>query len=836
MSNHSTEQNETPQEDYTEDQASINYSAFSLKALEFPKLQGELVRLAETEQARESLQELSPSTDIHWIRNELKCVDEAKNIIERGISISFSGLSDIRPSLNRSKVVGSSLATEDFLEIIYHLRTHHNIRKILDRERGQLPLIYKRTRSLVPITELEQAVERTISPEGRVRDNASKELAKIRQQLAVVQVDIRRKLDSLISSLGSKGYIQGETYTIRDGRYVLPLKSENFRKIKGIVHDRSATGGTTFVEPAAVVDLGNEYRSLELAERDEVLRILRELTDKVREHRDDIHTNLEMVSLLDTIWAKAKLAEKLDAYEPKINTEGHIRIVQGRHPLLVLADERTVVPLTLELGKKHTCLVISGPNAGGKSVAMKCVGLCCAMAACGMHVPVLPGTELPIFEDYFVVIGDQQSLADDLSTFTAHATRIKEIILYANRDCLVLVDEIGAGTDPQEGASLSIAVLEKLAKRRILTIVTTHHGELKAFAHENSNCENGSMAFDTGTFEPTYQFHPNLPGSSYALDIARRVGFPKYVISRARAILGEERTQLEDLIADLSNKVRKYETLVAGQEKISTDFNELEDIYQKKLARLKDREKQIKRKAKDGVQEVINEARKQIEHLVKEIKEKEASKESIKSAHAGLRALSQKYKDPHVNAPAPKLPQESNGQPKRKRRKVARIKQAINKNNSLDHPFKKPEVGDWVEIDDSKTKGEIMEMSANGDRACVVLGSIQLWINVDRLTVTRSEGQQNKKQTYTAPRKQVPLELDLRGLEVEPALEKVDRYIYDGLSSGRNELSIIHGKGKGILSQAVRDYLKKQKIVDSFRFGEQGEGDYGVTIVKLKKK
>lgn len=802
----------------------------SLDSLEFPRLRSELVNLAQTDPARERLADLKPSTDLYWIRDELKRTDEIKGLIDSGSSFGSGGLTDIRKILKCVKVLGSMLTASDMLSILHHLRVHHTTRRTLDSEQNRMPLTFRISKPLQSLKHLEVIIEEAITPEGTIRDGASKELGRIRRDFAALQIEIRKRITSLAARLAKQGFLQNESFTIRDGRYVLPIKAESFRKVKGIVHDRSSTGGTIFIEPTSVIDLGNEFRALELAERDEIQRILREITGKIALDENAIEINISVMTILDCLWAKARLAEMLDAYPPTVLPGGNIQLLKARHPLLVLADERKVVPLDLDLGKDYTCLIISGPNAGGKSVALKCTGLICVMAACGLHVPALPGTEIPLFDNFYAVIGDQQSISDDLSTFSAHTLHIKEILEFADKKSLVLVDEIGSGTDPQEGSSLSIAALEQLALRKIPTIVTTHHGVLKAFAHTTDGCTNGSMAFDTKTFQPTYRFQPNLPGSSYALDIASRVGLPKEIIDRAREILGRERTQLDDLIQDLTEKLRRYEKLVVGQEKQEAENFAMEAAWTQKMERLKTRENEIKKRMNHEVQAVVGVARREIEKLIREIRESEASKDSIKAAQEGLKNISamKGFDIPEIEIEEPPgISNEDNWKSEKPRRKKP-------KGRTEEGFVSKPlGIGDWVAIDGAKSRGEITAFTSNGARACVVIGSIQLWINTDRLSYADPPEETNSIRVFaTIPN--VPLELDLRGLDVQEAIQRTDRYLTDGASTARTELGIIHGKGKGILSSEIRKFLKNHNCVESFRFGEHGEGDYGVTIVKLK--
>jgi len=797
----------------------------SLQALEFPQLRQYLSGLAESEEATQRLNTLRPSSEKGWVKEELIRVDEIKGLVETGVKFPGIGLPDIAKFLSRASIVGAVLGAEEINHILHHLRVHRNLRRILDHDRKRIPNVYRVTRSIKPMRGLEEQIEKIITPEAAIRDRASTLLAKIRKDINVIQNDLRRKISGIAARYARLGVLSGDTFTLRDGRYVLPINSGAMGKIKGIIHDRSASGGTMFIEPSSVVPIGNELRSKELAERDEIRRILALLSEEIRLNLPQIENNMSAVISLDCLWAKAFLSVKLDAVPATLVDSNILRIFKGRHPLLVLAKERDVVPLDFELGEDWICLVISGPNAGGKSVALKTIGLLSVMTACGLHIPALPGTEIPMYENFQAVIGDEQSISDDLSTFSAHMVRLKGIMLEANTKTLVLVDEIGTGTDPQEGASLSVAVLNRLISAKVPTVVTTHHGILKAFANSTDGCTNGSMAFDQKTLTPTYRFNPHLPGSSYALEIARRVGISEDVIAEARGVLGEDRTKLDDLIIDLTEKARKYESLLSGQQDKTTSSENVVKRYQEKLKRLEAIEKDLKKRAKQKIQAVERAGRKRIETLVREIQEEKASRRSILTAQQKLKTF---VKDENYDEITDVIDEEI--QSELETESVA-DKRA---DAELIDTGKSPERGDWVMIDDSTSKGEVMEVSTRQRRVCVAVGSVQLWINFDRVWVVGPPAPPAKMVVFNKL-PDVPFELDVRGLDAVEALEQVDRYLFDGAATNREKLGIIHGKGAGVLSKSVRKLLHKHKVVDSYRFGEYGEGDYGVTIVTLKK-
>ncbi|MCF7809902.1 Smr/MutS family protein [bacterium] len=814
----------------------------TIEALEFNQIREYLANSAESEAGREILSVIKPSSSIEWVRSELKRVDEVRRFFDRGGSIASGGLKDLRSILKKSAVRSSVLSIDDLLSLLEHLRVHSRIRKTLNRERETLPAVYRLTSTLQPISSLEDQLARTITPEATIRDDATPELARLRKA-AVMQLNLMRsKLTAMLPRLIKQGVLREQSFSVRDGRYVLPVRSDSLPKVKGIIHDRSASGGTLFVEPAIMITLGNELRSIELAERDEVRRILLQLSDKVRDNLDVIQENLRVMTVLDCICAKAGFAVKIDAYVPDITENGVIKILGGCHPLLLLRDQRKVVPLTLELGVDFTTLVISGPNSGGKSVALKCIGLLCLMTACGIPIPALPGTSIPLFKTIQADIGDQQSIRDDLSTFTAHAAKLKEIVETANHNTLVLIDEIGAGTDPQEGSSLSIAALEELTSKGVPTIVTTHHGALKAFAHSTEKCANGSMEFNLKTFEPTFRFQPNMPGSSYALAIASRVGLSDKLIERAKDVLGADHTRVEDLIVSLTEKVQHYESLLVDEDKQARSTKALEDAYREKIERLKTREKEFKHKAREEIEDLIKEARRTVEAVVKEIRENQADKDSILKAHEQVEKLKDIVKEKTKRRRKKNIDKitSSDDLKTKSKGKKKKISSSERKNQPTELYGKTPEIGDTVKLDESASTGEITAISSKGDKVCVAVGAVQLWVAKNRVTVMSgkvpdSNSGKSSVKMVTLPKKtDVPLELDIRGYTVEEALIEVDKYIYDGRAQGRTKLGIIHGKGTGALTHAVREALGKHTLVESFRFGEHGEGDFGVTVVSLK--
>lgn len=786
------------------------------EALEFPQLLNILQRYGESRYARERIRNLKPLSSVEEVTRELQRVEEMRYLQRQSGGFPGGGLMDLEPLLSRVKAQGSRLDGDELWGIALNLRVHSQVRKLLDREQSHFPLLYHLSSNLTPLPALEETIARAIHPDGSVKENASPQLQRIRKEMSALQETIRGRLNGIIAKWSRLGVLREPTFTIREGRYVLPIRSDAMGKVKGIIHDRSSTGGTLFVEPAALIDLGNDLRSWELAERDEIDRILKELTAKVRENLPQLEENYRIMGELDLLWAKALLAERWEGVSPLIREGLPLRLVGCRHPLLYLSGDREVVPLDLELGTKFTTLVISGPNAGGKTVALKTVGLLCLIALCGIPIPGKPGCEIPLFKEIIADIGDQQSILDDLSTFTARVQRMKEILHRATPQSLVLIDELGAGTDPQEGSALSIAFLEELTSQGVPTIVTTHHSALKAFAHTTPGCANGSMEFDGENFRPTYRFIPEVPGSSFGLVIAQRYGLPQRVVERSRQIMGEKASRVEELSVSLSQEIARYRLLSReaqeAKERWEKEYQQMQQHWEE--VRLK--EKTLRQRGEAQFQALLKEARSTIERTVKQLRESGASKAAITAAHQTLKEIatqvSEQMEIPLIEVPPPSPPP-SPTEP---------------------IPDREPEVGDWVMVDD-QSLGQVKALAAKKERILVTLGGVGIWLNKERVRVVQPPHHAPKPLPgFKLP--QAPLELDVRGLDPPVALERLDRYLSDSYAAGRTRVGIIHGKGTGALARHIHHFLKNHPLVSRFRFGEYGEGDYGVTIAELKEE
>lgn len=786
----------------------------TLDVLEFSKVKELVASYSLSILGRENILQLIPLANIDLIRRDLAFVNEFIDLLSFGDPLPLRGIKDIRVGLHNCQFEGAVLESNAFLDILDTLVTSRNIKAYFISRKAKYPLSYDIIEGIQVHQELEEEIQKTIDPAGKVKNSASLKLGRIRRELEAARSSLREKLESILDGLPSD-VVQDRIITIREGRYVIPIRDGQRGRLKGIIHDRSDSGATVFVEPLATLDQNNLIRRLELEEKKEIERILRELTGQVRKVSGEIQRNLEILSKLDALYAKASYAINFKAVVPNLNEEGQIYLRTARHPLLVwkrraAKAENDVVPLDIELGRNFDVLVITGPNAGGKTVALKTVGLLSLMVQAGLPIPTDPNSDLSVFKKIYADIGDEQSIENDLSTFSSHMKQIVEIVKQADRDTLVLLDEVGAGTDPDEGSALAAAVLKALRDRYVRTIATTHHGVLKIFAHEQNGMENGSMQFDLATLQPTFTFRLGVPGSSYAFEIAERFGLPHNIIESASQQVGPKAKKLEVLLADLENVYHKAEEennllkdARALQEKLANDYKE-------KLEEFQQEEKKLKREALEGSKKILAEANAIIEHTVAEIKRNQANSDSIKWAKESVRALKSEIED--------------------KIETIQEIKSQPPDTEKL-HP------NDIVWVESFGREGRIVDIKSGTNRAKVQMGGLLMEVRLSQLRLI--EGAQYKtKQKVFIPVSSVPIdsistELDLRGMTFDEASMILDKYLDEVYLARINEVTIIHGKGTGVLREKVNNFLKNHPRVHSQRLGAWNEGGSGVTIVQL---
>lgn len=792
----------------------LNQDITSLQQLEFPKLLEKLAELLATPFGADKLRELNFSRKRPEVENALGEVREMLGLIEAGHHIPLSGYSDFRPQLDKTRPLDAFLEPEALLEIQSNLQLMGALGGFFNTQQENAPLLNRYARGIHYHRKLANEIEAKIDRNGEIFDNASAELRQIRIKIRSLGAEQTRALKKVQQRYSE--FSQDDIITLRDGRLVLGILPSFVNQVNGIVHGTSSTGATVFVEPMETLKISNEIQNLRIKERTEIIKVLRYLTAMVREVREDIFYGLENVAYLDLIYAKARLAMALDAHAPVITEKPCIRIDQGRHPLLVLKQgQENVVPLSLRLGEPTHTILITGPNAGGKTVSMKTIGLLLLMTQMGMLIPADPESEIPLLENILVDIGDRQSLEQDLSTFSAHVVRLKEVVEQAGRNSLVLLDEAGTGTDPREGAALAIAILNMLNERQVLTVATTHHGELKAYAHRQPGVENASMEFDLETLQPTYRLRLGVPGSSYAIEIARRYGLPETLIQAARAYIGEEKDRLDDLILEMEQRLQRYEK---DSSQLSIKLSEAEamrNLYQRQLEQMKQQKNELKRQAVEEAQQIVKDANALIERTVREIRESGAARDTIKTAKDAVRRQKSSLEKMRPKA----------------------------KSRTSPTPTAALSPGDIVWVESLNEEGELLDAPNGNKKVRVLIGNVTMSLEVSGL---RKSGKASLEapvaksvsgaEVDRAGSVAVGPELDVRGLDAEAAITATDRYLNQVWESDWEEVRIVHGKGTGVLRQRINQYLAKDRRVAEKRLGKWGEGDTGVTVVRLNKK
>lgn len=799
-------------------------SEFSLQPLEFDKIKEQLLRYILTDMASERIESLAPLHDFDTIEKNLNELVEMSDLLKYDDAFPIDQLRDVRDSFRKLGTLGIFLNPDQFNQVLFTLQTTRKIKSYIKNRGDKYPLLFKLTEPLQNYSDIEDAISSAIDEHGEVKNNASSRLKQIRRDLETKSSHIRKKLESLSRQFASEGYSQDALVTMRGGRMVIPVKEEYKNIVKGFIHDESSSGQTVFIEPAEVLELNNELRKLAMDETREIERILLQIADVIRPHLDTLKCAMEILGDIEFLYVRGRFANFLNGVKPHLNETGHLHIKQGLHPLLFLkelnklpADRRGVVPLDLELGSPPNSgrtLIISGPNAGGKTVALKTIGLFALMNQSGLLIPCAIGTHLSVFDQVFADIGDDQSIENDLSTFSSHVQHLSEMVNKVTRKSLILIDEIGSGTDPKEGSSLAIAILDYFNRKQAVSIVTTHHGELKAFAHDTDGIENGSMEFDHETLQPTYVFRPKIPGSSYAFEISKRIGLQSDIIEKAKEISGTEILRLENLIQELQTRIKRYDTLFAELNRERSGLEGLTKLYDDRIKDLKTKERNLKQKSLEETQKALQEANKKIEAAIQEIRLSNADKETIRKSRNLIR---------DENA---FVQTELNG-----------IKEIDI--SPLEHPDELHK-GDKVFIPSMGVEATVLESPDDSSHVLLGVGSISIKINTNLLSNTKTE---SEKKSETLPRQHINWntediknQIDLRGLTAEEAIYEVDAYLTDVLVLGFKEVTLVHGKGDGILRKKIGAFLKRDPRVRNYRLGQWGEGDTGVTVVEIKSE
>lgn len=781
-----------------------------LKTLEYNKITERLENYAYSDYAKELCRNLMPLSDMEEIRqHQAQTSDAYRRIVQKG-SISFSGIRDIRASFQRLKV-GSVLGMGELLAVSSLLETTNRVKTFSRSDTTDLPddTLDGLFAKLEPLTPLNHELTRCIISEEEMADEASPALKDIRRSMQTANERIHSQLNSMVNSQSTKGYLQETVVTMRNGRYCIPVKQEYRGQVPGMIHDQSSSGSTLFIEPMAVVKLNNDLKELSIKEQEEIERILAILSNQTADYMEEILENFRILTKLDFIFAKALLSKDMKGSEPKFNNQGNLVLKQARHPLL---DPKKVVPSNIHLGGDFDLLVVTGPNTGGKTVSLKTVGLLSLMGQAGLHIPAFEGSELAVFEEIYADIGDEQSIEQSLSTFSSHMTNIVKILEKADTNSLVLFDELGAGTDPTEGAALATAILSFLHHQGIRTMATTHYSELKVFALSTSRVENACCEFDIETLRPTYRLLIGIPGKSNAFAISGKLGLPDYIIEDARQRVTEQDVEFEDLIADLENSKR---TIEKEQEEIAAYKEKVEQLKQqleKKQERFEEQKERMIREANEEARRVLQEAKEYADETIRMFQKGMTGKEMERQRTKLREKINQKNETLSV-------------------KKTASIKKK-------EHKASEFHIGDAVRVLSMGVNGTVSTLPNSKGDLFVQMGILRSQLNIRDLelidetvitgpSISRSSAGKIKMSKSAS----ISPEINLIGKMVDEAISELDKYLDDAYLAHLTQVRVVHGKGTGALRKAVHEHLRRMRNVKEYHLGEYGEGDAGVTIV-----
>ncbi|WP_047985031.1 endonuclease MutS2 [Ornithinibacillus californiensis] len=774
-----------------------------LRVLDYQKVIDRLTQRAQTSIGKDLASKIKPSTNLEEVNRLQEETDEASQVIRLNIPVPLGGIFDIRPSLKRS-VIGGVLSTSECLDVANTIYGGRQLKDFIDGLDEELSILKELVEGITPLRNLELQIKSCIDDHGHVMDSATEKLRGIRSSIRTHESRIREKLESYTRT--KSNMLSDAIVTIRNDRYVLPVKHEYRGAVGGIVHDQSASGQTLFMEPKAVVDLNNQLQELYAKEKQEIDRILRELSQSIAEEEFFLSENVRILAIVDYMFARANLASEMKASRPTMNDQGIIKMQQARHPLIEM-DE--VVANDIEIGSEYTSIVITGPNTGGKTVTLKMVGLCTLMAQSGLQVPALDGCEMAVFEHVFADIGDEQSIEQNLSTFSSHMTNIVDILNHVDDKTLVLFDELGAGTDPQEGAALAMSILDEVVSRNARVIATTHYPELKAYGYNRENVINASMEFDVQSLQPTYRLLIGVPGRSNAFEISKRLGLDQTIIERAKSHIGVDSKSVENMIASLEKSKTQAEREYEEAHKVLLESEKLRKEMEEEWERFENKRETLYKKAEEKAEKALSKAREEAEIIVSEIRKMKTDAklkehewiEAKKMLEEAQPSLSSKQKDKNVQHTS----------------------------------TQELSPGDEIKLLTLNQNGTVIE-KVNEHEYLVQVGIMKVKVKKSDLLLVGKP-----KQTYQKPlatvkgsNYHVPLELDLRGERFEDALLKLEKYVDDATLAGYPKVFIIHGKGTGALRKGVQDFVKKHPSIASSRPGAAGEGGSGVTVIEFR--
>lgn len=802
----------------------------SLRLLEYNKILTMLTDFATSPMAKKRCDRLKPQRDIATINALQEETRDALLRLHRQGNVSFTGLTDIGASIKRLEVKGA-LTARELLDVAALLSTAQNVRKYGDgsdlantvtarnadgdEQVCRYDSLTERFNQLVPLEHISSEIRRCILAEDEIADDASSKLKSIRRNIKLANDRIHQQLSKLLQNEATKDKLQDSLITMRNGRYCVPVKQEYRSQVPGMIHDQSGSGSTLFIEPMAVVNLNNEIKELANEELIEIENILEDLSLRAAEVVEDISYDMSVLTELDFIFARAKFARSYNGSQPTFNTDGIIDIRGGRHPLL---EKHSVVPVDIRLGEDYNLLIVTGPNTGGKTVSLKTLGLFTLMGQAGLHIPALEGSRLAVFDDVFADIGDEQSIEQSLSTFSSHMSNVVYIVNHASANTLCLFDELGGGTDPVEGAALAIAILNFLKNMGARCMATTHYSELKTYALSTDGVENASCEFDVASLKPTYKLMIGVPGKSNAFAISSKLGLPDYIITSAREQLDNDAVDMETLIADLEKSKRSIEEDKKAIEEYKAEADALKKRLQEKESELTAKKSEILQKAREEARDIVEEAKEVADQTIRDYNKwrsnpNKADMRTMEEKRGRLRDKIKDYNKAGVsNTPA----------------------------RTSNHKAKDFHIGDAVEVISMNAKGTVTSLPDSKGIVTVQMGILSsklpisdLIILQDKGFVTEAERSRTKSRSITGKAMTFSPELNVMGKTVDEAIMEIDKYLDDAVLSHMNKVTIIHGKGTGALRKGIHQYLKKHPLVKSFRAGEFGEGEYGVTIVEL---
>lgn len=787
----------------------------TLKILEYNKIIDMLREQAGSDLTKGIISELEPFDDVREIKEKQTETTEAVRLINHKGLLPVGGFYDIGEAVSLARK-GGTLSMAQLLKVLANMKTADRIVTFLKGDVPEIPTITSIAELIVVHKNLAEEIDRCIISEDEMADNASPDLRRIRRSIARQNDAVKSRINRILNSGDNKKVLQDSIVTVRNGRYVIPVKQEHRGSVPGIVHDQSGSGATLFIEPQPIVELNNELRQLELDEQAEINRILKELSEGVSESYHDLKNNQELMVQLDLFMAKGRLSAAMNGEEPKISEEGIMDIRGARHPLI---DEKKVVPIDIRIGEDYSTLVITGPNTGGKTVTLKTAGLFALMAQAGLHLPSDPGSSIPVYKDVFADIGDEQSIEQSLSTFSSHMKNIVRITERAEKGSLVLLDELGAGTDPTEGAALAISVLEELKRNGTDVIATTHYTELKKFAVSTEGVENASMEFDVETLSPTYRLNIGIPGKSNAFEISRKLGLSEKLIDRAGELIKGGDMAFEEVIASLEDDRKKAEEERDEAIMLGIEIKRQKEELDEKIKKFEEKkEKEIER-AKEKAREIIREAKETTEEVREELKEI-AKLESLGERNVRFDKSRRKIRELE-----------------KKNRSSIKVE-----TNSEPVDAKLLKLNDRVKILTLNQNGEIVSLPDDKGNLQVQVGIMRVDVNIKDIMLI-DEGINKRRirkkssgygRMYRSKVNSISSSIDVRGKNLDDAVMDVEKYIDDAFISGLNEVTVIHGRGEGILRKGIQEALKRSRNVKSFRNGGYQEGGDGVTVVKLK--